>query len=103
MDIDIEKGNAAIIQRDATSLVDIISRDVLEGSNDTKATLWLLPKPWWPVCGHWSRWHRSVALQNDVAKACLRELERVSMPDLVLNTPRAASHAKAIEGHCRLC
>ena len=103
MDIDIEKGNAAIIQRDATSLVDIISRDVLEGSNDTKAIALAALEAMVAVCaGTGVGGIEVLLLQNDVAKACLRELERVSMPDLVLNTPRAASHAKAIEASLSL-
>jgi len=103
MDIDIEKGNAAIIQRDATALVDIISRDVLEGSNDTKAIALAALEAMVAVCaGTGVGGIEVLLLQNDVVKACLHEIERVSMPDLVLNTPRAASHAKAIEASLSL-
>lgn len=102
-DVDIEKANAAIIQRDATALVDVISRDALEGSNDTKAVALAALEAMVTVCAHTGGGGIVVLLlQNGVAKACLRELERVSMPDLVLNTPRAASQTKAIEASLSL-
>lgn len=103
VDVDIEKGNAAIIQRDATALVDVISRDALEGSNDTKAISLAALEAMVAVCASTGGGGIVVLLlQNDVARSCLRELERVSMPDLVLNTPRAASHAKTIEASLSL-
>lgn len=103
VDIDIEKGNAAIIQRDATALVDIISRDALEGSNDAKAVALAALEAMVAVCaGTGVGGIEVLLLQNDVAKTCLRDLEFVSMPDLVLNTPRAASQSKAIEASLSL-
>lgn len=103
MDIDIEKGNAAIIQRDATALVDLISRDAKEGSNDTKAITLGALEAMVAVCsGTGVGGIEVLLLQNDIAKSCLRELECVSMPDLVLNTPRAAAHSKAIEASLSL-
>jgi len=103
MDVDIEKGNAAIIQRDATALVDVISRDALEGSNDTKAITLAALEAMVAVCaGTGVGGIEVLLLQNGVAMACLHGLETVSMPDLVMNTPRAASQSKAIEASLSL-
>ena len=83
--------------------MDVISRDALEGSNDTKAVALAALEAMVTVCTHTGGGGIVVLLlQNGVAKACLRELERVSMPDLVLNTPRAASQTKAIEASLSL-
>ena len=103
MDVDIEKGNAAIIQRDATALVDVISRDALEGSNDTKAITLAALEAMVAVCaGTGVGGIEVLLLQNGVAQACLHGLETVSMPDLVMSTPRAASQSKAIEASLSL-
>jgi len=103
MEIDIEKGNAAIIQRDATALVDVISRDALEGSNDTKSIALAALEAMVAVCtGTGVGGIEVLLLQNGVAQSCLHGLETVSMPDLVMNTPRAASQSKAIEASLAL-